>query len=307
MKDIKTIIQILPEIYSITKDIENSLNSDSSYSNSDDIKLKISMIYQNLEQLFGELPNNLNLLNEINIENILNWKNSILIYIFKQSFEYLKSIYTTFVSPAQINASEIKLFLQISNKLNMDSTTNALLLIFLSELCRTSDPTLSFNLIMEAFEIKPDLGTILGATHLKNYIYNSEIINQQKKIKNCTVCGGQGIPFHNAPSYKMVNYNHNFLPAKLWMKCTECNNLYSQHFPLKFFIRKNPLKIIYPQQNQTQNLTPISTYILRDWCNILQNLKQFTKGKQILEIGIGNGALIATALEMNYDIDCIEI
>ena len=54
MKDIKTIIQILPEIYSITKDIENSLNSDSSYSNSDDIKLKISMIYQNLEQLFGE-------------------------------------------------------------------------------------------------------------------------------------------------------------------------------------------------------------------------------------------------------------
>ena len=184
MKDIKTIIQILPEIYSITKDIENSLNSDSSYSNSDDIKLKISMIYQNLEQLFGELPNNLNLLNEINIENILNWKNSILIYIFKQSFEYLKSIYTTFVSPAQINASEIKLFLQISNKLNMDSTTNALLLIFLSELCRTSDPTLSFNLIMEAFEIKPDLGTILGATHLKNYIYNSEIINQQKNLKN---------------------------------------------------------------------------------------------------------------------------
>ena len=307
MKDIKTIIQILPEIYSITKDIENSLNSDSSYSNSDDIKLKISMIYQNLEQLFGELPNNLNLLNEINIENILNWKNSILIYIFKQSFEYLKSIYTTFVSPAQINASEIKLFLQISNKLNMDSTTNALLLIFLSELCRTSDPTLSFNLIMEAFEIKPDLGTILGATHLKNYIYNSEIINQQKKIKNCTVCGGQGIPFHNAPSYKMINYNHNFLPAKLWMKCTECNNLYSQHFPLKFSIRKNPLKIIYPQQNQTQNLTPISTYILRDWCNILHDLKQFTKGKQILEIGIGNGALIAIALEMNYDIDCIEI
>lgn len=307
MKDIKTIIQILPEIYSITKDIENSLNSDSSYSNSDDIKLKISMIYQNLEQLFGELPNNLNLLNEINIENILNWKNSILIYIFKQSFEYLKSIYTTFVSPAQINASEIKLFLQISNKLNMDSTTNALLLIFLSELCRTSDPTLSFNLIMEAFEIKPNLGTILGATHLKNYIYNSEIINQQKKIKNCTVCGGQGIPFHNAPSYKMINYNHNFLPAKLWMKCTECNNLYSQHFPLKFSIRKNPLKIIYPQQNQTQNLTPISTYILRDWCNILHDLKQFTKGKQILEIGIGNGALIATALEMNYDIDCIEI
>lgn len=105
----------------------------------------------------------------------------------------------------------------------------------------------------------------------------------------------------------MVNYNHNFLPAKLWMKCTECNNLYSQHFPLKFSIRKNPLKIIYPQQNQTQNLTPISSYILRDWCNILQNLKQFTKGKNILEIGIGNGELIATALEMNYGIDCVEI
>lgn len=170
-----------------------------------------------------------------------------------------------------------------------------------------------FNLIIDAFEIKPDLGTVLGATHLKNYIYNSEIMNQQKKIKNFTVCGGQGISFHNAPSYKIVNYNHNFLPAKLWMICKKCNNLYFQYFLLKFSFTKNSLKIIYPQENQTQNLTQyqkfnaISDYILRDWCNILHNLKQSTKGKDILEIGIGNGELIAKALEMNYDIDCVEI
>lgn len=100
MGDVKTIIQTLPEIYSIIRDIENSINSNIPYLNSDGMKLKISIIYKNLEQLFGKLPNNLNLLNEINIESILNWKNSILIHIFKQSFEYLKSIYTTFVSPA---------------------------------------------------------------------------------------------------------------------------------------------------------------------------------------------------------------
>lgn len=72
MGDVKTIIQTLPEIYSIIRDIENSINSNIPYLNSDGMKLKISIIYKNLEQLFGKLPNNLNLLNEINIESILN-------------------------------------------------------------------------------------------------------------------------------------------------------------------------------------------------------------------------------------------
>lgn len=105
----------------------------------------------------------------------------------------------------------------------------------------------------------------------------------------------------------MINYTDKFLPSKLWMKCEKCSNLYSKYFPLKFLNRNNPLKIIKPKENTTQDVNGISSFILRSWCDILQNLTQYTNGKNLIEIGIGDGALIATALEMGYEIDCIEI
>lgn len=308
MKNTEMIIKLFPKTDLMIEEIEKYLKHNIQNINHNELNLQISSIYHDLKKLFGELPNDLILFNEINNENIYNWKNLILTYIFKQSIEFLKSIYT---NPnknfEQIKSKDIKNFLKVSNKINTDITTTALLYIFLSELCRTSDPILSFNLITKAFEIKPDLGINLGLNHLKNYIYNFEIINNQKIIENCTVCGGKGIPFHNSPSYKMINYNQDFLPSKLWLKCDNCNNLYTQYFPSKFFERKNDLKIITPNSDTVDDIIQIPTYLLSNWCDILQNLKQYTNGKNILEIGIGNGSFIATALEMEYNIDCVEI
>lgn len=308
MKNIELIIKLLPKVFSIVENVEEYLKSKSQNIDNNELNLQISNIHHDLKNLFGELPNDIILFNEINNENINNWKNLIISYTFKQSIEFLKLIY---VNPNknfdQINANDIKNFLQVANKINTDVTTTALLYIFLAELCRSSDPVLSFNLITKAFETKIDLGINLGLDHLKNYIYNHEIINNQKRIENCTICGGQGVPFHNAPSYKMINYNQDFLPSKLWLKCNDCNNLYTQYFPSKFFERKNDLKIITPNSDTIDDIIQIPTYLLSNWCNILQSLKQYTKGKNILEIGIGNGAFIATALEMDYNIECIEI
>lgn len=303
MQDIKLIITLLPQTYYAIENIEDSIQTND-YT---DLNSKITIIYNNIQKIFGKLPEEISSFNQINVENIFNWKNLILGHVFWKSFEFLKSIYVSLKSPKQINSTEIKNFLNILNEIQMDSSAKALSLIFASELCRTSDPELSFDLIIKAFKIKPDLGKILGLEHLKNYIYEDEIINEQKIFEKCIVCGGKGIPFHNAPSYKMSDYNDNFLPSKLWMKCEKCSNLYSKYFPTKFSIRNNPLKIIKPHQNITEDINGISSYILRSWCDILQNLKQYTDGKNILKIGIGNGALIATALEMNYKIDCVEI
>lgn len=160
--------------------------------NKDNLNLQILNIYHELKKSFGELPNDLILFNEITDKNFYNWRNLILSYIFKESIEFLKSIY---INPnkifTQLKSQNIKSFLQISDKINIDTKTKSLLYIFLSELCRISDPLLSFNLIIKAFETKIDLGINLGLDHLKNYIYNSKIINDQKKIENCIICGGE--------------------------------------------------------------------------------------------------------------------
>lgn len=307
MKNTEMILKFLPEICLIIDEIEKYLKSDNKNINNN-LNSQILEVYHKFKNLFGELPNDLILFDKIDNKNVYSWKNIILSYILNESIKFFQSIY---YNPNeifnQLKSSDIKYFLKTLDKINVDTDIKSLLYIFLSELCRTSDPVLSFNLIIKAFEIKNDLGKILGINHLKNYIYNPEIISTHKKIEKCIICGADGIPFHNSPSYKMINYTQDFLPSKLWLKCTKCENLYTQYFPFKFFERKNELKIIKPNLEEILNINQVSTHLLSNWCNILQNLKQYTNGREILEIGIGNGALIATALEMEYKIDCIEI
>lgn len=134
MKNTEMIIKLFPKTDLMIEEIEKYLKHNIQNINHNELNLQISSIYHDLKKLFGELPNDLILFNEINNENIYNWKNLILTYIFKQSIEFLKSIYT---NPnknfEQIKSKDIKNFLKVSNKINTDITTTALLYIFLSE------------------------------------------------------------------------------------------------------------------------------------------------------------------------------
>ncbi len=107
----------------------------------------------------------------------------------------------------------------------------------------------------------------------------------------------------------MINYTDNFLPSKLWMKCNSCENLYSKYYPHKFFNTNHSIKVIRNGVSPTPShlQSNVSTHTLRNWCDILNNISEYSNGTDILEIGIGKGALIATALEFGYSIDCIEI
>lgn len=129
----------------------------------------------------------------------------------------------------------------VLNEINDEVTTKALFSLLLSETCRISDPTKSFNLVMDAFKMKPDITKVIFKDHLQDFIYDQDCLNKQKEIKNCTVCGGEGSEYYNAHCFKMINYTGEFLPSKLYLKCNDCGNLFSKYFPLKYFNRKNPI------------------------------------------------------------------
>lgn len=300
---IKTIIKFLPEVDSITEKIGEF----------DNLKLKLSILHEKIYGLFGEIPSDLksmkeDIINNSNYSVLSNYKKLIYVFVINKTFEYLKSVYINENKyDAELTSSEIESFLKIIHEMVHDLVTKSLFLIFLSETCRTIDPEFSSKLMLDAFLMKPDLTKYIFETHLQNFQYNSQIINQQKKIEKCLVCGGDGVPFHNAPCYRMANYSEDFLPFKLWNKCSDCGNLFSTYFPLKFFDRKNPVKIITPNKNFDCDLKQIQSQTINSWGTILKELESYCGGKNILEIGIGNGELIATALELEYNIDCVEI
>ena len=310
MIHIEQITDFLSTIYEF---INSSFSFDDIQSNNENILTKTFNQFRNLtDQIPEELENLKNniIINPNNMQLVDKYKQFLFSTSIKTILEHLKSFYIDFknIYP-QINKRQLDLILGIKDNFNLDDLTHSLLLIFTSKLCRTSLPSISFDLIMEAFKIKNDLAKFLGLDHLKNYIFKEEVLSEQLLVDNCPICGEKGAPFHNAPCYNMINYTDNFLPSKLWMKCNSCENLYSKYYPHKFFNTNHSIKVIRNGVTPTPShlQSNVSTHTLRNWCDILNNISEYSNGTDILEIGIGKGALIATALEFGYSIDCIEI
>ena len=43
------------------------------------------------------------------------------------------------------------------------------------------------------------------------------------------------------------------------------------------------------------------------WADILKQVRTYSKGNTLLEVGVGTGDLLATALELQYNVDAVEI
>lgn len=78
MKDIKSIISLLPQTYSEIEIIEDSLHENECSI----LTSKIESIYDSIQRNLGELPESLNNFDQINNDNIHNWKSILLEYIF---------------------------------------------------------------------------------------------------------------------------------------------------------------------------------------------------------------------------------
>lgn len=298
---VRTVIKILPEIKNIFDNYESI-----------DVRSRVLDLYDKMEFCFGKAPEELilakeELISDINSESIYKWADGLMAGMLNVSFDYLKKLYVDINrQAAQVPSEDIDRFVEVAFEINNNHTIKALILVFLSELCRTSDPEKSFELLIKGFELEPNIRKIIYKDSVKNFQYSKKVMEDQKEIKNCTVCGGNGFPYHNAPCFKMINYSEEFLPSKLYYKCNDCGNLFTKYFPSKYFNRKNSIKTIIPEENTTCNLMQIPVSIQSYWCEILKKIGNYTNGN-IFEIGIGNGELISVALDMEMEIDCIEI
>ena len=275
---VRSLVKILPEI----KWILDNYNDEKQM-----FKRKIIEVYEKIDICFNNLPEELitsknQVLENMNKESVNNWCSLLLGTMFTGSYKYLENLYSDMKrSTAQVPSEDIDEFLKVIDEIDDNITTKALFLLYLGETCRFSDPYKSFDLIMEAFTLKPDIKGILYKENIPNAIYNHENLNDQIEIKNCTVCGGNNkVPYHNAPCYRMSNYSGEFLPAKLYYKCTDCGNLYTRYFPNKYFKRKNTIKFITPEENITHILTPTHMVRLSTWCDILKNIENYNQGQR---------------------------
>ena len=98
-----------------------------------------------------------------------------------------------------------------------------------------------------------------------------------------------------------------FLPAKLWMKCPECGNLYTRYFPTEFLSisEETPTALTpHPERMDTQGT---NGGVLHIWGEILKKLSALTQGQDLLEVGVGKGELISVAQELGFDVTAVEL
>ncbi len=161
-------------------------------------------------------------------------------------------------------------------------------------------PEKAFELCMHIIKLQPSL--IRNDKNL--YTYSADY--KQVEFTSCPVCRGTGVPHFNAYAFKMGNYKEPHLPFKLWMKCDDCNNLYTRYFAKSFIDQTLTKKLVKGEYNPDFSVG-MSSQTFSQWGKIINRINEHTKLENVLEVGIGEGAFIATALEMLIPIDAVEI
>lgn len=167
-----------------------------------------------------------------------------------------------------------------------------------------TNPLNAYNSSLKLIEKYPNILSSEQYAH-PGYIFRN---SEQRTFNKCPICQGKGTPFYNAFAYSMSDYDFPYQPFKLWMKCHNCSNLYTYKHPEEYFQLSDESKLITPDNDKYfSTIAKTSTVILSIWCNIINRISAYTSGKNILEVGVGNGELIAVALELGYSIDAVEI
>lgn len=165
-------------------------------------------------------------------------------------------------------------------------------------------PQEAFDWTIRAMEEQPGLLAGEKSPH-PHYVYRAA---PQRTFACCPTCGGKGAPYYRSMSYFMNNFTYPHLPAKLWMRCGTCGNLYTWKYPEELLTQAEHPSLVQPDAAKALTATrQESAFILSIWSTILNKLRAYTEGKDLLEVGIGEGCLLAVALEMGYRPDAVEI
>lgn len=163
---------------------------------------------------------------------------------------------------------------------------------------QATDPMACYEMTREAFEIAPDLGEVINV----QYRYEG-MATEQHLTERCPICGSTDVTPHycSQQNIKPGQYNM-FPPAKLWMKCHGCRNYFTYDFPLNSVGKINGH---YTAASADDTLK--SRFQLDIYNDIFVRLKGLCSGTDYLEIGIGNGEMMAVAQEFGFHTDGVEI
>jgi len=179
--------------------------------------------------------------------------------------------------------------------------------IWMFKLCEKASismPAEAFRYTLRLFEEQPSLLSSANNGH-DGYVYRP---SEQRTFECCPICGGNGSPYFRAFAYQMADFSYPHLPAKLWMRCSSCGNLYTWKYPedkLKYADSEG--KIVPDSAGELTATVSTSAGILSVWSDILNRISVYSSGKKLLEVGIGKGELLAVALELGYQPDAVEI
>lgn len=160
------------------------------------------------------------------------------------------------------------------------------------------NPKFCYDEIIRIFEKHPSLFSDI----FKNvsYAYTPDTICDTI-YDVCPICGSKtGEPYFCAA--QALCGRNNFSPAKLWIKCNDCSNLYAYNFPS---VKNGEINGHYTR-NVKNNILNIKNQ-LYIYSQIFNRIRMYNDKRKYLEIGVGNGEMLAVALEMGYDVSAIEI
>lgn len=223
----------------------------------------------------------------------------------RQWLNYVSNIFMAFMAvqiygnSISLSGDDVQQILEYCKREHLQKEIAASCVYSCAQRLNETMPMLSYELTEEAFAEFPALAGIYGI----DYYYEGK--TAENITKNCPFCGATGdevIPYYCSPQLLKLNHNSFFPPAKLWMKCNCCKNYYTYNFPLT---RVDVINGHYTKNMNAENLSV--RYSLECYNSIFNRLKALTQGKDYLEIGIGNGEMLAVAQEFGYHVDAVEI
>lgn len=182
---------------------------------------------------------------------------------------------------------------------------NTLAAYVLSRKFSREKPLEAYRLGMRAFELNRTLCRNIFPPNAPAYNYVYRKI-EEISFDRCPVCHHTGTPYYCSAPMFMRSFNSMVSPLKLWMKCDSCGQLYTYRYPQNL----NPPEEDGQKAGDGKLALPVmepNSALIWIFGDILKKLISASRGKRLLEVGVGGGELIAAALELGCEAEGVEI
>lgn len=168
----------------------------------------------------------------------------------------------------------------------------------LGQINSITNPMKSYEMYTKAFEVNKTISKyILSSDHPShNYIYEAVEENYQNQ---CPFCQKESKPYFCAEAYRGLSYNKIYSPVKVWMYCDSCEHIFA--YNTTAFL--SDLK--FDGVNSVR--MPFKFTFLPTIGENLKKIKRYSPGNMLLDVGVGGGELLATAKELLFNVEGLEI